>query len=438
MVDLPPLGLRVGHPEATRPLLLRLGMVDAEPRALLEDPRVRAAVEAAADEEELAAIVAAVLSLVGAAGLRPGELPWLATLPLPDEDGGWRPAGELLLPAGPLARLVDRDAGVGVVRTGVAHEDVLVAVGVIRGFATLLVEDGSEGVDGLEDWLASLGPDEEPGVVVRDLDLVRDDAWPQALEILESGGLLSLPYVRWWLADTPVLSGRRPRELRVPRSDPLLVGLYEDAPGDPQQAMFLGARSSLVEVLADDPDDVLDRLASDRALGRRQVRALHAALARAEVRPPVAVRAVLDGELQVVPAEDAVVVDRPDLLARIAPYAVVPVPLDLARALAGRLDLALASEVVPAVAVECAGGRPWDAPGADARVCRHDVLRVHTAGGQPVEVVWVHEPGVDHVVGPEGESRALAWRLGHWGGRHEILTRLRGNASDAEADLDEV
>lgn len=438
MVDLSPLGLPVVHPEAADPLRLRFGEVEAEPRALLEDPRVRAAVEAAADQEDPAAIVAAVLSLVGAADLRPGDLPWLAALPLPDEDGGWRPAGELLLPDGPLAGVVDPDAGFGVVRAGVAHEAVLAAVGARRGFATLLVEDGSEDVDGLQDWLASLGPGEEPGVVVRDLDLVRDNAWPQALEILESTGLLALPYVRWWLADTPALHGRRPRELRVPGSDPLLVGLYEDAPGDPQRAMFLGARSSLVEVLADHPADVLDRLASGRQLGRAQVRALHAALAKVDVQPPAAVRAVLDGVLQVVPAGDAVVVDRPDLLARVAPYAVVPVPLDLARALAGTLDLALASEVVPAAAVVCAGGQLWDDPGVDVRVCRHDMLRVHTVGGEPVEVSWVHEPAVDHVVGLEGESRALAWRLGDWGRRHELLTRLRGTASDAEADLDEV
>jgi len=227
VVDLTPLGLRVVHPDAAHPLLLRLGAGEADPRSLLEDPRVRAAVDAAVDEEDPGPIVAAVVALVGAADLRAGELLWLAALVLPDDEGEWRPAGELLLPTGPLARVVDTEAGFGVVRAGFAHDDVLGALGVLRGFSTARVEDGVEDVDGLDDWLASLAPGEEPGLVVRDLELVRDEAWPEALDILEQSGLLALPYVRWWLAGAPVLDGRRPRSLRVPGTDPLLEGLYD-------------------------------------------------------------------------------------------------------------------------------------------------------------------------------------------------------------------
>ncbi|MCW2543466.1 MAG: uncharacterized protein JWM40_1018, partial [Frankiales bacterium] len=103
-VDLTPLGFKVVEPEAAHDLLLRLGARHAEPRALLEDPRVRAAVEAAdeAYDDEIDDVVAAVLALVGAADLRPGDLPWLAALPLPTTDGDRRPAGELLLPDSPL------------------------------------------------------------------------------------------------------------------------------------------------------------------------------------------------------------------------------------------------------------------------------------------------------------------------------------------------
>ena len=319
VIDLSPLGLRVVHPAAADPLLLRLGAVSAEPRALLEDPRVRAAVEAAIDQEDPAPIVEAVLALVGAADLREGEIAWLSALPLLDREGDWRPAGELLLPSGPLAQVVDTDAGFGVVQAGVAHDDVLAAVGVLRGFSTARVEDGVEDVDGLDDWLASLAPGQEPDLVVRDLDLVRDDAWPRALEILDTAGLLASSYVRWWLAGAPVLGGRRPRSLRVPGTDPLLVGLYDDAPGDPARAALLGARTSLEELLADEPEDLLERLADPaRAVGRAQLRAVHAALAGddedsegADLDPPAQVRAVVDGALQVVPAEDAVVIDRP-------------------------------------------------------------------------------------------------------------------------------
>lgn len=443
VVDLTPLGLRVVHPDAADPLLLRLGAVSAEPRALIDDPRVRAAVEAAVDEEDPRPIVEAVLALVGAADLREGEVAWLAALPLPDEDGGWRPAGELLLPDGPLARVVDREAGFGVVRHGVAHDDVLAAVGVLRGFSTARVDEGVEGVDGLDDWLASLAPGEEPGVVVRDLDLVRDHAWPQALEILDSAGLLGLPYVRWWLAGAPVLDGRRPRGLRVPGTDPLLEGLYDDAPGHPGRAALLGARSSLPELLSDEPEDLLERLADPaRVVGRAQVRAVHAHLAEADVDvdPPSHVRAVLDGALQVVPAEDAVVVDRPDLLARAAPYAVVPVPLALAPALADLLDVALASEVAPTAALADHRLEPWSVtwPGVAGSLCHHAEVVVLDAGGQDVAVDWVAAGDVDHVVGVEGTARALAWRLGAWERRHELLARLRGDHEAADADLDPV
>ena len=441
VVDLTPLGLRVVHAEAAHPLLLRLGAVQAQPRGLFEDPRVRAAVEAAADEQDPGPIVAAVLALVGAADLRAGEIPWLAALPLPDEEGEWRPAGELLLPDGPLAQVVDREAGFGVVRSGFAHDDVLVAVGALRGFATARVEDGVEGIDGLDEWLATLAPGEEPGIVVRDLDLVRDDAWPAALEILDAAGLLASSYVRWWLAGAPVMGGHRPRSLRIAGTDPLLEGLYDQAPGDPARAALLGARTSLAELLADDPEDVLERLAdAGRTVSRAQLRAVHAALATVDVDPPAQVRAVLDGELQVVPAQDAVVVDRPDLLARVAPYAVVPVPLLLAEPLAEVLDLALASEVVPAADVPADGAILWEDlwPGVAGRLCRHERLTVDDAGGNAVDVDWVAAGDVDHVRGVEGTARALAWRLGAWERRHELLARLRGDSGDADGDLDPV
>jgi len=145
-----------------------------------------------------------------------------------------------------------------------------------------------------------------------------------------------------------------------------------------------------------------------------------------------------DGRLAVVPAGDAVVVDRPDLLARV-PYAVVPVPLADAVALAEVLDLALASEVVPEVSPPDGCGRPWrevcglDAPGL---VVVHDALVAPTAGGKQVPVSWVAVGDVDHVVGLSGTARALAWRRGDWPARHALLARLCGEAELAESDLD--
>ena len=432
-VDLSALGFRVVDPDAAHDLLLRLGAGHTEPRALLEDPRVRAAVEAAADgdrwdEDGTEPVVQAVLALVGAADLRPGELPWLAALPLPTTDGDARPAGELLLPGGPLASVVDLEAGFGVVADGVAHPEVLAAVGVLWTFAAVPVEEAGD-ADGVDSWLGSLEPGAEPGLVVRDLDLVRGDAWPRALTLLEAGDLLT-PYALWWLKRHPVLDGQRPDALRLKGSDAVLDGLLDVA--DHPLAARLGAASSLADV---DPALLLVRLADgERVLTRQQVRRLHAHLAALPDLPlPERVRAVVDGGLAVMPAEDAVVVDRPDLLARVAPYGVVPVPLASAASLADALDLSLASEVLETPALR-GDPRPWsDAPGG---YVEHERLEAATAGGGVVDVVWVAVGDVDHVVGAEGKARALAWRLGDWPRRHALLARFRGEADEAESDLD--
>ena len=120
----------------------------------------------------------------------------------------------------------------------------------------------------------------------------------------------------------------------------------------------------------------------------------------------------------------------------------MPVPLDRAAALAEVLDVALASEVVPAVSLGLGEGsaESWSAtwPGVSGTVRRHERLMVPDAGGQDVEVDWVLVGDVDHVVGVEGAARALAWRLGTWERRHELLVRLRGLSDDADADLDPV
>ena len=102
------LGLRVAAPEVSAGLLARLGAVQPDARALLEEPAVRAAVEASLDADDPAEVADAVLGLVRDAGLGRGELDWLAALSLPDDDHAWTPAGELLLPDGPLAGLTVR------------------------------------------------------------------------------------------------------------------------------------------------------------------------------------------------------------------------------------------------------------------------------------------------------------------------------------------
>ena len=122
----------------------RLGAVEATPRGVLADPATRAAVENSYEEEDPEPVAEAVLGLVAAADLEPGELPGLANLALPGEDGDWYPADELLLPGSALAEVVADDAPFGVVDAEFAGRhgaDVLEAAGVLSTFGLLRGED---------------------------------------------------------------------------------------------------------------------------------------------------------------------------------------------------------------------------------------------------------------------------------------------------------
>ena len=124
-------------------MLERLGARPATAAAVLADPDVRAAVESSLDRaddgEDVEPLAVAVLTLVAAAGTAPGELPWLAELALPDDDGGWAPAGELVRPGSPLADVLTPGA-LGALDPEFARtQDVaaLRAVGVLDSFALL-------------------------------------------------------------------------------------------------------------------------------------------------------------------------------------------------------------------------------------------------------------------------------------------------------------
>lgn len=132
------------------------------------------------------------------------------------------------------------------------------------------------------------------------------------------------PYTAWWLRDHPVLDGRRPAGLRAAGGDPLLEGLYTpaDATGfeDEQVLRALGVRTT-VAALLDEPGgaaELLSRLADpDREVSGRQLHGLYGALAELDpeqVTLPDELRAVVDGEVVVVDAADAVIADAPDLL----------------------------------------------------------------------------------------------------------------------------
>ncbi len=386
------LGLRVVDPAAAHPLLALLGAIEATPRGVLGHPSARAAVEASFDDEDPAPVADVVLGLLAAANAERGDYPWLSDLALPDADGEWSPAGELLLPDSPLAGVVGADAPFGTVAKETLARygaQTLAAAGVLSSFELLTahdvdLDDPDLDLDGVQDWAYETTGGLPRGAVppvalevgaVRDLEFVDPDRWPQALELLAAPPLRAAlteparvrlaggrhvdvtPYTAWWLRRHVLLGGRRPGELRATDADPLLAGLYDEAgPGvaavlaDPVIARALGVRTTLAGLLADPggPDELLGRLADPaRPVTRPQLRALWTALATAgltpdEITPPGQVRAVRGTEVVVADADEVLVLDAPDLWPLAAKQPLVLASHTLAPGLADLLDLPLA------------------------------------------------------------------------------------------------
>ncbi|KAB8180739.1 sacsin N-terminal ATP-binding-like domain-containing protein [Microbispora catharanthi] len=480
---LAPLGLRIVHPDAVHPLLLRLGAAEATPRTVLEDPLTHAAVSESLNSADPEPVAQAVLALVDAAGLTAGEAPWLADLALRGADGELYAAGELLLAEGSLAGLIDPEVPFGVAAPDLVEKfgpHVLAAAGVLDGFAVVndsdVLLDPAEcdhDLDLEDEWLEAvldLLPDLDVPPVVREFTAVRDleyvADWSSALallsrpplraalrpmRVLAAGETVEVPsYTAWWLSRHPVLGERKPTELRLPTGDPLLFGLYGEAPAgiDEDALKMIGVRSTLAELLDSHggPEELLDLLAdSSLEVDRAQLRSLWIALAAvdpARVSPPEAVRAVLKGTVTVADVEDGpVVVEAPDLLALVEDRPLVLAPFDLAEALSEVLDLSLAGEVVTG-AVTSAGAEklvPPEVrsllPGTPVTYVEHDELLVD---GRPVP--WRFFEGVVHATGVDGLARGLAWAAGQWGDRLAVAALLRDPARVplllAEADLD--
>lgn len=482
------LDLRLVHRAAVHPLLERLGAHEASVQAVLQSPSTRALVEAsfdtpgfdtsgfdaAADPEPLAE---AVLALVRAAGVRPGDLPWLSGLALPGDDGEIYPAGELLLPGSPLAAVMADDAPFGTVAGELVERfgaDALRACGVLDSFA--LVDesdvdtaDDAYDLDSGEQWLVEGGRG-VPAVVerlvgVRDLELVRADAWPAALALLateplrsavatdavvrDADGMRAAPsYTRWWLSRHPVLDWREPRTLRLSGAAEL-AGLYDAAPPGQDQDFLrvIGCLGSLADVLADADGarGLLDRLGDPRRrcspvlLGWVYGR-LAAVLVDDDVPPPERVR-VAPG--RVVGADQAVLLDRPWLVPLLDNWVAIPCRTADRDAVADLLDLPLASEVANGVPRSSRRHRQaWrDVPGIGLACQRlgADVpvgaLSIHTGlsvHGRPVPW-WVENEG-EHVDGEAGAAamgRALAWRLGAWDRRAAAAEALAAPDEDS-------
>ncbi|MGW1254534.1 sacsin N-terminal ATP-binding-like domain-containing protein [Streptomyces sp. NPDC002513] len=500
------LGLKVAHPEAAHPLLEKLGALPATPRAVLTTPQVRAAVAASLDDEmagwdeeglDAEELADTVLALVREAALDPGDEPWLGALALPDEDGELAPAGELVLPGSPFASVM-RVEELALVDAELAErwgEQPLTACGVLANFALVRATDVVLDPDELEPRDTDFAEPDDVGlldavdvwcedvldrlpdtpvppvateiVAVRDLDLVDDDRWPQALALLSEPPLRDAltqsvrillpdgthevvrPYTAWWLRGHPVLGGRRPAGLRAAGGDPLLHGLYDEADAtgfdDEQVLRALGVRTTLAALL-DEPGggaELLDRLADpERPVSAARLHALYTALADLDpeqVTLPDELRVVVDGRVTVVDAAEAMVVDSPDLLPFTEGVPLLPVRPTRAADLAELFQVRRLSESVTGEVTS--EGAEHDipepvrvllGPSTPASYVEHEELVV-----DGVEIDWrLTSDGVLHAATLEGVAAGLAWATGQWPRRFEVAALLEDPSRTEELARD--
>ncbi|MFB6553204.1 sacsin N-terminal ATP-binding-like domain-containing protein [Streptomyces sp. NPDC056405] len=501
------LGLKVAHPDAAHGLLEKLGALPATPRAVLTTPQVRAAVAASLEDDggtnweddtlDADELADTVLGLVRDAGLDPGDEPWLGALALPDEDGELSPAGELVFPGGPFAQVMREDelASVDAELAEKWGPEPLAACGVLVTFALVRATDVVLDPDELEPREGDFAEPDDAGlldavdvwsedvldrfpdspvppvateiVAVRDLDLVDDDRWPEALALLSRPPLRDAlvqsvrvllpdgthevvrPYTAWWLRGHPVLGGRRPAGLRAAGGDPLLRGLYDEADAtgfeDEQVLRALGVRTS-VAALLEEPGgaaELLDRLADpDRPVTAAQLHALYGALAELDpdqVTLPDEVRAVVDGRVEVVDAADAVVVDSPDLLPFTSGVPLLPVRPARAAELAELFQVRRLSESVTGEVDS--EGTEHDVPEpvrtllgvrTPASYVEHEELVV-----DGVEIDWrLTADGALHAATLEGVAAGLAWAAGQWPRRFEVAALLEDESRTEELARD--
>lgn len=501
------LGLKVAHRDAAHPLLEKLGALPATPRAVLTTPQVRAAVAASMDDDggawddqdtpDAEELADTVLALVRDAGLEPGDEPWLGALALPDEEGELVPAGELVLPGSPFASVIREDelAAVDAELAEKWGEQPLAACGVLANFALVRATDVVLDPDELEPREGDFAEPDDAGlldavdvwcedildrfpdspvppvatelVAVRDLDLVDEDRWPQALALLARPPLRDAltqpvrillpdgthdtvrPYTAWWLRGNPVLDGRRPAGLLAAGGDPLLHGLYEEADAtgfdDEQVLRALGVRTS-VAALLDEPGgaaELLDRLADpERPVGAAQLHGLYGALAELDpdrVTLPDELRAVVDGRVEVVDAADAVVVDSPDLLPFTEGVPLLPVPPSRAAELAELFQVRRLSESVTGQ-IDSEGAehdvpesvRVLLGPRTPETYVEHEELVV-----DGVEIDWrLTDDGVLHAATLEGVAAGLAWAARQWPRRFEVAALLEDPSRTRELARD--
>jgi hypothetical protein len=430
-------GLRLVHSDAAHPLLEQLGAKQAEPADLLDSPALREAVERSVEDAlsglDVLPLADAVLRLVSEATVE-----GLGALALPTEEG-WRRADELVLPSSPLLDIFDpealgEDGALSVLDNEFAERwpvYALTAIGVLDGF--VVTEEG-----------------------IRDLDLIGDDRWPQALGLLagerETWQALSTGSAGEWVARHAILAGRGPEEWRLPEAEEL-AGLYDPVPDlgvRPEVLVAAGVRTELAVTDLDDAADLLDRLGDpERTVAPGLILRAHAVLADAdldwsELDAPDRVRAI-DGT--VVDADQAAVLDQPWLVAVWpAERLVAATPGDdRSERLAELLDVPLLGETVDPRLPEDGEFVPWSELSAIRAVAEllnlplpeggllvHEELTVEVDGVKHATPWWVRSGtfhGEHHAEDtPAGLARAFAWAGARWGDRHLIAALLEDDS----------
>ncbi|GAB2654667.1 sacsin N-terminal ATP-binding-like domain-containing protein [Nocardia goodfellowii] len=426
---------RLVHPEAAHPLLARLGARSATAEDLLGDPALRAELTDRPDDEDT---LDAVLRL--AVHANPAALPsWLGLLELPDTAGELRPADELLLPDAPLYPLLVADAPLGTVDPAVVEAygaEALRAIGVGWGFSVVTEVDPTGPDHQLDDearWWAGLAEDPPELAAVRDLDLVDEVAWPDALLQLvsepDTRRLLADPngYTAWWLRGHARIDGTPLGLLRHP-ADNEFAGLLDEfafegfgrTDLDALRAVFADPANvspelaaALLEALAD-PTKTPGPQVIARAHGKLAAAIAADRLDVADLALPDRVRSLAGA---VIDPSDALILDQPEFALALPSQRLVFGGTEHASALATLLDLPVVSAAVTAEVLGEGRRTAWaDAPlgvilremltlpTPDGDLVLHDELRVRLGGAVQgtVEVPWWRAGTTTHVRVPEG------------------------------------
>uniref|UniRef100_UPI003D8D1F9A sacsin N-terminal ATP-binding-like domain-containing protein n=1 Tax=Gordonia sp. B7-2 TaxID=3420932 RepID=UPI003D8D1F9A len=415
--------------QARHPLVERMGAQELTVEQALSDPALRQLIEDA-DLDSDGGLADEVLALVAADP--DAALPaWLAQLPLPDADGEWRPADELLLPDSPLGAVLVDDHPFGVVDRELTQRhgaSTLRRVGVGWGFLVVSDELPTAPDHDLPDeelWWDSLTELPESLSAVGDLDLVDEQRWAAALTLLaDDEEIVELlgdrdGYTAWWLRRCAIIDGHPLGDYRAP-SDETLVGVL-DPLDHPQADAVAGALAELPPASAAEASRLLDRLGDpDREVSAGVAVSVHASIVGA-CRSGVIDPADIDlpdrvRTLAATAVADAVVLDKPYLLQMVSGESVVLAGTAAeaadAETLGVVLDLPLASEAFAAEIRDPGDAVTWSHPEAVRFAAqrgvevRHGEVRVH-------DELWVTLRRNDSVI----ESR-VGWWIDHQGVTH--------------------